>query len=152
MAREGLFNLLRSRIDIESAKVIDLFSGTGFISYEFCSRGALAVIAVEQNIKCVRFIQKTSEILEMNMLTVVRADVYSFLKHNNIKAELVFADPPYDLPGIESLPDQVMESEIISEDGIFVLEHGPDRQFIHHRCFAEQRNYGKVHFSFFRNH
>lgn len=150
MARESLFNLLRTRIDLEAATVVDLFSGTGFISYEFCSRGAVKVTAVEQNLKCANFIRKTAELLEMKMLKVIRADVFRYLKTCEESADIVFADPPYDLTEIEQLPGLVLNSETLRDGGMFILEHGPDRCFSESPDFSEMRKYGKVHFTFFR--
>ena len=150
MAREALFNLLKGRTDVESSTVVDLFSGTGFISYEFCSRGAMRVTAVENNLKCVNFIRKTAALLQMVMLNVIRADVFRYLKTSNESADIVFADPPYDLAEIEQLPCLVLNSGTIRDGGLFILEHGPDRSFAGNPDFSEVRKYGKVHFSFFR--
>jgi 16S rRNA (guanine966-N2)-methyltransferase len=150
IAREALFNLLRSRIDLESANVIDLFSGTGFVSYEFCSRGALSVVAVEQNPKCAAFIRQTAELLGMTTLTVVRTDVFRFLKKPNRPADLIFADPPYDLSVINEIPDLILSSGILAPEGLLVMEHGPSQSFSAHAQHIETRNYGKVHFTFFR--
>jgi len=150
MAREALFNLLQTRAETEGAIVIDLFGGTGFISYEFCSRGASKVIVVEENPRCVMFIKNTAEQLGMNTLSVIRGDAFRFLKSTMHKADIIFADPPYDHPGIAALPDLVFDHQIVAPDGWFILEHGRTYDFSPHKHFRELRHYGKVHFSFFR--
>ncbi|MFO7723176.1 MAG: RsmD family RNA methyltransferase, partial [Bacteroidales bacterium] len=149
MAREALFNLLRTRIDIEDSSVIDLFAGTGFISYEFCSRGAQSVTAIEQHPGCIAFIRKASEILGLSMLRVYRTDVFRFLKSPGISADIIFADPPYDLPQLASLPDLILQSSTLREGGMLILEHGRTNSFSLHPMFTEERKYGKVHFTFF---
>lgn len=149
MAREALFNLLQTRADTEGAAVIDLFGGTGFISYEFCSRGASSVISVEENARCVMFIKNTAEQLGLEALSVIRGDVFRFLRSTTFKADIIFADPPYDHQGIAMLPDLVFHHQILSPDGWFILEHGRSHDFSHHKHFKELRHYGKVHFSFF---
>ncbi len=149
MAREALFNLLRTRIDLEDEPVIDLFSGTGFIAYEFCSRGALSVIAVEKHPGCVAFIRKTIDLLHLSMMSVIKEDVFRFLKSTNACAGLIFADPPYDLDTLRALPDLVLYSPVLRPGGLFVLEHGRKDIFQEHSCFSEERIYGKVHFTFF---
>lgn len=150
MAREALFNLLQTRADTEGATVIDLFGGTGFISYEFYSRGASSVITVEENPRCAMFIKKTAEFLGMGAISVIRGDVFRFLKSTMLKADIIFADPPYDHPGITELPDLVFERQILAPNGWFILEHGRSHDFSNHKHFKELRNYGKVHFSIFR--
>lgn len=149
MAREALFNLLQTRIDLETSRVIDLFSGTGFVAYEFCSRGALSVLAVDQNPRCADFIRKTAGLLKLDALTVLRTDVFRLLKSAQYQADLIFADPPYDLATLASIPDLTLQSEILGPHGILVLEHGRSDSFKEHPSFVEERCYGKVHFSFF---
>ncbi len=151
MAREALFNLLRTRADLESSAVIDLFSGTGFVSYEFCSRGALRVTAIEKNGACVRFIRDTIKTLGLNNIMVIHDDVFRFLKQTGDKADIIFADPPYDMPCMVELPDIILSSAVPSGDGIIIIEHGPGVDFSGHKCFSEVRNYGKVHFTFFKS-
>jgi 16S rRNA (guanine966-N2)-methyltransferase len=149
IAREALFNLLRTRIDIEESDVIDLFAGTGFVSFEFCSRGARSVTAIEQHPGCVSFMQKTAETLGLDMFKVFRYDVFRFLKNPGATADILFADPPYDHPHLADIPDLVMASNALREEGMLILEHGRAHSFAEHPSFTEQRNYGKVYFSFF---
>jgi 16S rRNA (guanine966-N2)-methyltransferase len=150
MAREALFNLLMTRTDPEGCSVVDLFSGTGFIAYEFISRGAQHVTAVEQHRECIRFIRKTAEVLNMENLTVVQGDVFRFLSQlHTSPADIVFADPPYQLSDLESLPDTILTSGVLASDGLLIIEHGTSGRYNHHPQFREERKYGSVHFTFF---
>jgi 16S rRNA (guanine(966)-N(2))-methyltransferase RsmD len=150
-ARESLFNILTNLIDFETEEVLDLFSGTGAISYEFASRGCPSVTAVENNYANSGFIKKTAAGFNIeNNLKVIKADAFKFIKKNNRKYTFIFADPPFDLPQIEELPDLVMNSECLTKEGLFVLEHGPDRSFENNPFFWQNRHYGKVNFSFFK--
>jgi len=150
MAREALFNLLMTRCDPDGRSVTDLFSGTGFVAYEFISRGALHVTAVEQNRECVKFIRKTADLLKMENLTVVQGDAFRFLAgHHDSPSDIVFADPPYQLSNLENLPDTILSSGTLAADGLLVVEHGTTGRFSHHPNFMEERRYGSVHFAFF---
>jgi 16S rRNA (guanine966-N2)-methyltransferase len=149
-AREGLFNILSNRVNFDDIKVLDLFSGTGSISYEFVSRGALEVHIVEKDIKHVAGIRKIIRELEFNNIKAIHIDVKAFLKTCTAKYDIVFADPPFDLPWLKDIPDLVTSSGIIKEDGFFILEHPRDMSFGSHNLFFEHRNYGGVNFSFFR--
>lgn len=150
-ARESLFNILNNLIDFESEEVLDLFSGTGAISYEFASRGCSSVTAIEKNYANFSFIKKTAAGFNIeNNLKVIKADVFKFIEKNNKKYTFIFADPPFDLPQTEELPGMVMNSEILTKDGLFVLEHGPDKNFENNPFFWQNRHYGKVNFSFFK--
>ncbi len=149
LAKESLFNVLDHYIDFESIRAIDLFSGTGNISYELVSRGASHVIAVEQNPRCARFIHETGILLGMNQLKVVRADVFGYLKHPSGNNDLVFADPPYDMKQLADLPELVLKQELLKTGGLFVLEHPREYDFTPAAFFVEKRQYGKVNFSIF---
>ena len=122
--REGLFNLLSSRVDLEGAQVLDLFAGTGMVSLEFLSRGAGSVTAVERAPKACRFAVQQASQLGSDDLHTVCADVWGFLKKPLTQFDLVFADPPYDMPKLDTLPDVVRESGILAQGGWFILEHG----------------------------
>jgi 16S rRNA (guanine966-N2)-methyltransferase len=150
MAREALFNLLVNRKEVEDASVIDLFSGTGFVSYEFCSRGAGLVTAVEHHRGAAAFIRNTAELLGMSHLHVIQGDVFRFIAHTPLKADIIFADPPYDMDGVKELPLLIFEAGLLLPDGLLIIEHGQSVSFSKHPNFKEVRNYGKVHFSFFR--
>lgn len=148
-AREGLFNILNNRVDFESVTVLDLFSGTGSISYEFASRGASAVHLVEKDFKHISGIKKILEELDLHNVRPIHIDVKAYLKTCSVKYDIVFADPPYELSWLEELPDIVTQAGVIKEDGFFILEHPRDISFAGHKLFFEHRNYGGVNFSFF---
>jgi 16S rRNA (guanine966-N2)-methyltransferase len=150
-ARESLFNILGHTLDFEDMAVLDLFSGTGAISYEFASRGCLLVTSVEKDFHHFKFIQKCVEELELTeIIKPVKADVFTFLKSDlNAHYDIVFADPPFELRGFEEVVEAVMSSNVLKEEGLFILEHGPQRDFTKHSHFTQVRKYGKVCFSFF---
>jgi 16S rRNA (guanine966-N2)-methyltransferase len=149
-AREALFNILENRYDFELLTVLDLFSGTGSISYEFASRGALKVHLVDKDNYHIAFIKRMIDELHLDNIKPVHIDVKAFLKTCDQKYDIVFADPPYDLPWLETIPDLVFTAAVIKEDGVFILEHPKHMNFAHHNLFFEHRNYGGVNFSFFR--
>jgi 16S rRNA (guanine(966)-N(2))-methyltransferase RsmD len=149
MARESLFNILNNYVEYEECSVMDLFSGTGAVAIEFVSRGAKEVTAIDINNACTEYIKSEARRLDLSNLHVVRADVFDLLKRANRKFDIVFADPPYSLDGLSTLPDLVFEREVLSEDGIFILEHPREYSFEEHPRFWQHRNYGKVNFSFF---
>ena len=150
-AREGLFNVLNNRVDFESITVLDLFSGTGTISYEFASRGAVSVHLVERDSRHISGIRRIIKELELQNIKSVHIDVKAFLKTCSVKYDIVFADPPFALKWLKELPDLVFDAGVINEDGFFILEHPKDLHFSSHRLFFEHRNYGGVNFSFFRH-
>lgn len=149
-AKEGLFNVLNNLVDFTELEVLDLFAGTGNISYEFISRGCREIVAVEMNPKCHSFITKTTEELNADCITVVRTDVFFYLKHPEGSFDLVFADPPYDMEGIDTLPDLIIKNALLREEGWFILEHSKRFDFSGHPGFNQERKYGNVHFSFFQ--
>lgn len=148
-AKTGLFNILNNRIEFETTKVLDLCTGTGSISYELVSRGCENITCVDANLMAVRFVQDTLNQLIPGKARVVRYDVFRFLEICNETYDLIFADPPYELAGIEKIPDLVFEKKLLNEGGMLILEHGENKSFEAHPHFQETRNYGKVNFSFF---
>jgi 16S rRNA (guanine966-N2)-methyltransferase len=150
MAKEALFSIINNHFDFEQIQVLDLFAGTGNISYEFASRGALEVIAVDMNNHCVQFIRQTVDKLGMENLRPVRAEAFHFLSFCSVTFDIVFADPPYDFTGIKELPTKVLEANILNAGGWFILEHGERQDFTKYPGYSDTRKYGKVHFSFFR--
>ena len=150
-AREGLFNILNNRVDFEDINVLDLFSGTGSISYEFASRGAASVHLVEKDVKHISGIRKILKELDLENIKPIHIDVRAYLKTCSICYDIVFADPPYELPWLSELPDLVTQAGVIKEDGFFILEHPRDLSFTGHKLFFEHRNYGGVNFSFFKS-
>lgn len=151
MAKEGLFNIVNNRIHFKNLKVLDLFSGSGNISYEFGSRGAGPIIAVDENFECVKFIKKTALDLDLD-ITPVKSDVFKYLEKAPVKADLIFADPPYDFEEAEFLKivDIVMEREIIGEKGMLIIEHSKHTKLENSDFFTESRKYGNSVFSFFK--
>lgn len=149
-AREGLFNILNNRVDFEDLEVLDLFSGTGSMSYEFASRGASSVHLVEKDTRHILGIKKILKELELENVKPIHIDVRAYLKTCSVKYDVVFADPPYELSWLKELPDLVTQAGVIKEDGFFILEHPRDLSFEGHKLFFEHRNYGGVNFSFFK--
>ncbi|OFY63799.1 MAG: 16S rRNA (guanine(966)-N(2))-methyltransferase RsmD [Bacteroidetes bacterium RBG_13_43_22] len=149
-ARESLFNILNNRVDFESVSVLDLFAGTGSISYEFASRGAQEVHLIEMDVKHFAGIKRIIKDIGFNNIKPVHIDVRVYLKICKVKYDIVFADPPYDLTWLKEIPDLVTGSGVIREDGFFILEHPRNMRFSDHKSFFEHRNYGGVNFSFFK--
>lgn len=150
IAKESLFNILQNRLDIEGISALDLFSGTGSISFELLSRGAEHVVSVEMGRVQQQFIQKVATELKIGREhQLVRGDVFRYLKSATQQFDLVFADPPYALAELPTLPDLVLDGNLLKPEGIFILEHGKENDFSAHPRFVELRKYGAVHFSFF---
>lgn len=149
-AREALMDILSNEYEFEDLKVLDLFAGTGAISYEFISRGIGHSWCVEMSPDNAAFISSCARKLGIaDRLTVVRHNVFDFIPLCREKFDLVFADPPYALDGLESLPDLILNAGIIHPGGYFILEHGDEHQFTSHPRFVKEKRYGRVHFSFF---
>ncbi|MCX7862553.1 MAG: RsmD family RNA methyltransferase [Bacteroidales bacterium] len=148
-AKEGLFDILEHRVVWEELNVLDLFSGTGFISYEFVSRGVAKVDAVEIEPIHARFIRHTAQ--QFNMpIKVFETDVFKFIERKcNNAYDIIFCDPPYDLKETIIIPEIIFSSSILSEDGLLIIEHDKSVSFQTHLHFLHERRYGKVHFSFF---
>jgi 16S rRNA (guanine966-N2)-methyltransferase len=149
-AREALFNILSNRIEFGSVSVLDLFAGTGSVGFEFVSRGAAAVHFVEKEVKHIAGIRKVVSDLEIRQVNIMKLDVRSYLNKCRYKYDIVFADPPFDLPWLGELPDLVFGSGVVRESGLFILEHPGSISFDRHSLFFEHRHYGRVNFSFFR--
>jgi 16S rRNA (guanine966-N2)-methyltransferase len=146
-AKEALFNWLQHRYDLREVKALDLFTGTGNISYELGSRGCKKLTAVDQHIGCCRYVKATAELLQLP-IQVVQADVFSYLKRAE-PADLVFADPPYDHPELKRLPDLILQQQLVLPDGVLILEHPSHIQFEQHPQLLEIRTYGQSVFSIF---
>jgi 16S rRNA (guanine(966)-N(2))-methyltransferase RsmD len=149
-AREGLFNILNNRVNFEEIRVLDLFSGTGSISYEFASRGTSEVHLVEKDIKHISGIRHIIKDMGFTNIKSIHIDVKAYLKTCSVKYDIVFADPPYELAWIKEIPDLVTVSGVLKDDGFLILEHPRNMSFSDHKLFFEHRNYGGVNFSFFR--
>lgn len=148
-AREGLFNILNNEYEFEDLKVLDLFGGTGAVSFEFASRGASRVYCVEMSRDNASFIKLEASRLGLDNVTMVRDNVFDFLPLCREKFDIIFADPPYSLEGLDAIPDKVLERDILHPGCYFILEHGGEHSFKDHPCFVKERVYGRVHFSFF---
>jgi len=149
MAKESLFNILNNYIDFEEVKVLDLFAGTGNISMEFASRNASSVLSVDVNDRCVDYILKMITELKFKNLSAIRANVFAFLARPSGSYDVIFADPPYDLEEREKIPLLIFENNWLAEDGWFIMEHDKRINFKDHPFFYEERQYGKIHFTFF---
>ena len=149
-AKENLFNVLNNYIDFQETVALDLFSGTGSISYELVSRGCPEVHAVEHNFRMYRAIKENAALLGMSGLQVFRADVFGFVSHAGHSYDLVFADPPYELKNIDALPGLIFGHKLLNPGGWFILEHSGKYDFTAHDFFEEKRAYGSVNFSIFR--
>lgn len=149
-ARENIFNVLENLVDFEGLTALDLFAGTGAISLEFLSRECLAVTAVEKAATQWRFIKSVAEQLGVDNLTLVRGDVFRFIAQCNRKFDIIFADPPYDLPNFDEVPAAILSSDMLKDGTIVVIEHSRARDYSHLPGFMEHRAYGSVNFSIFR--
>ncbi len=149
-AKENLFNVLSNLVDFEECDVLDLFAGTGSISYEFASRGARSVTAIEINPVHHNFIRQTAAVLGCGNFYPVKANVFLYLKSCPKQFDLIFSDAPYDLEGSERVIDLVRENDLLRDGGIFVFEHSKDKDFSTYPGFWQLRSYGSVQFSFFK--
>ena len=149
-AKENIFNVLNGYIDFEDAVALDLFAGTGSISYELLSRGCASVVSVELDRDHARFISDCLKKLGTDKDILIRGDVFRFLKSCHQQFDFIFADPPYSLPELPKIPSLIFEYGLLKEDGILVFEHGKQNNFSDHPHFLEHRSYGSVNFSIFR--
>lgn len=149
-ARENLFNVLENRDEIEGCSVVDLFAGTGAISWEFASRGARSVTAVEEAPVQARFIMSVKETLGDTVLKLVRGDVFRFLERPREAYDIVFADPPYQHPRFAEIPGLILKSKAVKPGTLVIVEHNGSHDFSAMPEFVEHREYGSVNFSFFK--
>lgn len=149
IAKEGLFNTLQHMIDFEDATTLDIFGGTGCISYELASRGASHLTIVEKDKQMSQFIKKTSADLGFDQIHLVQSDVFMFLNQCQTSYDFIFAGPPYALVEIDLIPDIIIERGMLNDEGIFVLEHTPRNDYSQHPNFFKLKNYGTTLFSFF---
>ena len=149
-AKENIFNVLMQYVDFEDAQALDLFSGTGSISLELVSRGCKQVVSVEMDRDHHRFIQECLKKLNTDKCVPIRGDVFRFLKSCKQQYDFIFADPPYALKELPQIPDIIFERQLLTEEGLFVFEHGKDYDFSQHKNFLEHRSYGSVNFSLFK--
>ena len=150
VAKEGLFNILNNSMEIEGIKTLDIFGGTGSISYELASRGAEDLTIVERDPASVDFIKKTATALGIDdKMHIIRGDVFKFMKQSADQYHFIFAGPPYSLQNIDELPLLVFEKNRLLPGGIFVLEHTPRNDYQEHPRFHRMKNYGTTVFTFF---
>ena len=149
IAKEGLFNIIQNNLAIESLVVLDLFGGTGCISYELASRGAEDITIVEKDNHMYDFIQKTSLELNFDNFKVVKSDVFKFIDSATKKYDFIFAGPPYALATIDELPKKIIEKKLLNPGGWFVLEHTPRNDYKKYAHYKTERNYGTTIFSIF---
>jgi len=149
-SKESLFNILNNNFDFKKIKVLDLFAGTGSISYEFASRGCPEIDLVEVNFRHIIFIKKTSAELNFNQINAIRNNTFQFIKFCKSTYDIIFADPPFDLKEIKSIPDLIFEKNLLKKNGWFIIEHSNKIDFQKLQYFFEKRQYGSVNFSFFK--
>ncbi|WP_290534898.1 RsmD family RNA methyltransferase [Alistipes sp.] len=149
-AKENLFNVLGNLVDFEECDVLDLFAGTGSISYEFASRGARSVTSVEINPVHYHFIRQTAIQLGIEHLYAVKANAFLYLKSCTKQFDVIFSDAPYDLEGSEEVIRLVLDGNLLRDEGLLIFEHSKNADFSAHPCFWQLRSYGSVHFSFFK--
>ena len=148
-AKEALFNILSNKIDLDDITVLDLFSGTGNIAYEFASRGASKVVCVDKFTACIQYIQQNAKTFDIEELLETRKqDVFKFLASHQNSYDVIFADPPYDSPKFKIIPSLVEEQKLLKEDGLLIIEHDSRQNFANHPKFVELRQYGQSYFSF----
>ncbi len=151
IAKEGLFNILENNISIPGLKTLDIFGGTGSISYELASRGAIDLTIIEKDVKMYEFIQRTVADLQIENCKIVKMDVFRFLEICVEKYDLIFAGPPYALQNIDGLPHIIKEKQLLNKNGWFILEHTPANNYEKIPGFKSMRNYGTTVFSIFVN-
>lgn len=151
MAKEALFNILNNSYYFDDLKVLDLFAGIGSISFEFASRGCTDITAVDEHFGCIKFLEKTSAELEIDLETV-KSDVFLFLERISQSYDIIFADPPYDMETEQfiQLLDLVFERNLLNQDGLLIVEHGKQTNLSGHPKFDKSRKYGSNVFSFFK--
>lgn len=148
-AKENLFNVIASNLDIEGAAVLDLFAGTGSISYEFASRGVASVTSVEINAVHYNYISSTAKQFGLDNIYPVKANSFLYLKSTSKKFDIIFADPPYDISGVETIPGLVFGNSLLNDGGWLIVEHSKSNDFSAYPGFLQLRTYGSVNFSIF---
>ena len=149
-AKENIFNVINAYVDWEETTALDLFAGTGSISLELLSRGCRQVVSVEKDRDHARSISQCMEKLGTEDNILIKGDVFRFLKSCHQQFDLIFADPPYALPELETIPELIFQHNLLKEDGLLVFEHGKNNDFSTHPHFFEHRSYGSVNFSLFK--
>ncbi|MEO8721317.1 MAG: RsmD family RNA methyltransferase [Ginsengibacter sp.] len=151
VAKEGLFNIIENHISIPGIKTLDIFGGTGSISYELASRGAADLTIIEKDSKMYEFIKNKINEFGIENCRVIKSDVFRFLENCDDKFDLIFAGPPYALKNIDEIPGIIREKKLLSDGGWFILEHTPSNNYENELLFKTKRNYGTTVFSIFIN-
>lgn len=151
IAKGGLFNIIENNLDIPSLKTLDIFGGTGSISYELASRGATDMTIVEKDPSMAEFITKTAQLLDIPTLKVVRMDVFKYLQQCTEKFDFIFADPPYAMDAMYKLPGIIFEQQLLHPEGWLVIEHTRQNDFRDYSYYRSERSYGGTTFSIFIN-
>lgn len=149
IAKEGLFNILQNNLDFENLKTLDLFGGTGSISYELASRGASDLTIVEKDNQMAAYIKKTAESLGLKEIKLVKSDVFRFIETAHEKYDFIFAGPPYALTNIDDIPKLLFEKGLLNEGGWFILEHTPRNNYQSFPHYLREKNYGTTVFTIF---
>jgi 16S rRNA (guanine966-N2)-methyltransferase len=150
-ARESLFNILSNLIEFEKVKVLDLFGGTGSLSFEFASRGCQSIDIVDKDIHSLKAVQEMAGKLGIKGMNTIRTDAFRYIRSCHKKYDVIFADPPYTLEALQTIPALVFDSSLLEKDGMLILEHPKSIDFSGHAHFSDHRKYGHVNFSFFRS-
>ena len=150
IAKEGLFNILQNNLDFENLETLDLFGGTGCISFELASRGVPSLTIVEKDPKMFAFISKTRDQLGFDQIQVMKQEVFHYIDTCTRQYNFIFAGPPYALTSIDDLPRRIFEKQLLKKDGWFVLEHTPRNNYTKFEGFRTERNYGTTIFSIFK--
>lgn len=152
MAKESLFNIINNHFYFDGISVLDLFAGTGNISYEFASRGTRNIVAVDSNYNCISYVNKTAEELDLAINTY-KSDVYKFLEKTSFKSDIIFADPPYNFDEEEftKIANLVFENDLLLDEGMLIIEHSKHTDLSNHPKYSYQKRYGGNVFSFFEN-
>ena len=150
LSKESLFNILNHQFNFSELNVLDLFSGTGNISYEFASRGSSSITSVDGDLGCVAFIKKTAQEFDMD-ITAIKSDVFKFLERSKATFDVIFADPPYDMSqeDFERIVTLIFENDLLDEQGLLIIEHSPHTKMDHLEHFSSNRKYGSSIFSFY---
>jgi 16S rRNA (guanine(966)-N(2))-methyltransferase RsmD len=151
MAKEALFNILNNQYYFDDISVLDLFSGTGNISYEFASRGTEQITSVDDHFGCIKFINTTAEEFEMP-ITTIKSDVFKFLENNNQQYSIIFADPPYDfnVELFSKIPVLIFNNNLLQKEGLLIIEHSKHTDLSHLKHYSYSKKYGGNMFSFFK--
>ncbi len=148
-AKESIFNILNNHFELDGLKILDLFCGTGNMSYEFASRQCGDITSVDINYSCCEFVKRTSAELHFSQIKVTKSDAFLFLKRASTPYHIIFCDPPYNLENIVDIPHLVFEHNLLKPQGWLIVEHGPQTDLSHLPFFNQHRKYGNVNFSIF---